>query len=190
MTPIKLKSELEQSAAKLREMRANLASEKTDVLSSCDKLQASSRRGKLKPGETAYLGKRVDGLKKQYQDVLAQQDKHIELQNAAIRHELEMMHGLLAYGLANSGLGAEARVLHASLDDFLNAKTEADRNAAERSVNLCLKHGSLTKVGKPDTAILDEYEALEGEDATAFYKKHEKTIHSQLQARQDAANQS
>jgi Na+/glutamate symporter len=98
MTPIKLKSELEQSAAKLREMRANLASEKTDILSSCDKLQANSRRGKLKPGETAYLGKRVDGLKKQYQDVLAQQDKHIELQNAAIRHELQMMQVCLPTG--------------------------------------------------------------------------------------------
>src|SRR6476620_5872756 len=168
MTPIKLKSELEQSAAKLREMRANLASEKTDVLSSCDKLQASSRRGKLKPGETAYLGKRVDGLKKQYQDLVAAQDKHIELQNAAIRHELEQMHGLLAYGLANSGLGAEARMLHASLDDFLTAKNDPDRDAAERSVNLCLKHGSLTKVGKPDTSVLDQYEALEGEESSRF----------------------
>ena len=83
-----------------------------------------------------------------------------------------MMHGLLAYGLANGGLGAEARVLHASLDDFRNVKTEADRNAAERSVNLCLKHGSLTKVSKPDTAILDEYERLESEDASAFHRKH------------------
>jgi hypothetical protein len=189
MTPIKLKAEIEQSAAKLRDMRASLASEKTDVLSSCDKLQANSRRGKLKPGETAYLGKRVDALKKQYQDFVDQQDRHIELQNAAIRHELEQMHGLLAYGLANRGLGAEARVLHASLDDFLNAKSDSDRNAAQRAVDLCLKHGALTKVGRPDTAILDQYEALEGEDATAFYRKHEKTIHSQLQARQDASNQ-
>jgi hypothetical protein len=189
MTPIKLKAEIEQSAAKLREMRANLASEKTDILSSCDKLQANSRRGKLKSGETAYLGKRVDALEKQYQDVLAAHDKHIELQNAAIRHEFEQMHGLLAYGLANSGLSAEARMLHASLDDFLNAKTDADRNAAERSVNLCLEHGKLTKVGKPDTAILDAYEALEGEDATAFYRANEATIKSQLQARIDASNQ-
>jgi hypothetical protein len=189
MTPIKLKSELEQSAAKLREMRANLASEKTDILSSCDKLQANSRRGKLKPGETAYLGKRVDALKKQYQDVLAQQDKHIELQNAAIRHELEQMHGLLAYAAANSGLSVEARMLHASLDDFLHAKSDSDRNAAERAVDLCLEHGKLTKVGKPDTSILDAYEALEGEDASRFYRENQQTILAQLQARQDAANQ-
>jgi len=117
------------------------------------------------------------------------QDKHIELQNAAIRHELEQMHGLLAYGLANSGLGAEARMLHASLDDFLTAKNDPDRDAAERSVNLCLKHGSLTKVGKPDTSVLDQYEALEGEESSRFYRKNEATIKSQLQARINASNQ-
>jgi uncharacterized protein (DUF3084 family) len=98
MTPIKLKAEIEQSAAKLRDMRASLASEKTDVLSSCDKLQANSRRGKLKPGETAYLGKRVDALKKQYQDFVDQQDRHIELQNAAIRHELDRCTACLPTG--------------------------------------------------------------------------------------------
>jgi hypothetical protein len=72
------------------------------------------------------------------------------------------------------------------LDDFLNAKTEADRNAAERSVNLCLKHGSLTKVSKPDTAILDEYERLESEDASAFHRKRQPEILAQLQQRQDS----
>jgi hypothetical protein len=37
-----------------------------------------------------------------------------------------------------------------------------------------------------NTTILDEYERLEGEDASAFYRQHEATIKAQLQARIDS----
>jgi hypothetical protein len=42
------------------------------------------------------------------------------------------------------------------------------------------------KSSAADTSVLAEYEALEGEDATAFYKANEATIKSQLQARFDS----
>ena len=62
MTPLRLQADIEQSEAKLRDMRASLGPERTDVLSSCDKLLTKSRRGKLKEGEIDYLGKRVNAL--------------------------------------------------------------------------------------------------------------------------------
>ena len=129
-------------------------------------------------------------LNMQAEAVIAEQKKLLALLDSGIRDQLEKQHGLLAYGLATGGLGPEAQLLHATIGDYLNAKTDADAAAAQRSARLLWKYGTIIPGDKPYTAsILDEYEALQGEDASAFYRQHEATIKSQLQARYDSNQQ-
>ena len=119
--------------------------------------------------EIAYLGKRVEALHGYHRAIEAEKDRQIELLDKAERGELEKMHGLLSYAIASGQVSAEAQLLHGSLADFLSAKNDADRQAAKRSVHLCLEHGTLTKCDKkPDTAELDEFEFIsDPEDASA-----------------------
>ena len=51
--------------------------------------------------------------------------------------------------------------------------------------------GALEKqkgIVSPDASLLAQFEALEGEDASAFYHRHKENLVVQLQARQDSQN--
>jgi hypothetical protein len=129
-------------------------------------------------------------LNVQAEAVLAEQKKLIALLDSGIRDQLEKQHGLLAYGLATGGLGPEAQLLHATIGDYLAATTDDDRAAADRSATLIWKHGTIIpNEAKPVSTVLAEFEALEGEQASAFYRENKEAIMAALQARQDAANQ-
>jgi hypothetical protein len=126
----------------------------------------------------SYASIRAEGLKKQAEGVIAEQNKLIALQKSAIRDQLEKQHGLLAFGLATgNALGPEAALLHDTISDYLNAKTEADAEAAHRSAELLWKHGCIIP-GEPGpeatgSAIVSDFETIEDPEArSAYYKKH------------------
>ena len=192
---IPILNQIEQSEAKLRKLQTSLDEEQASVSKAAKKYEANQRRGKVTKelvSEGAYLAKRMAALKERYQNVIAAQEAHLALQEQAIHHQLEKQHGLLSYAIASGEVSAEMQLLHGSLSDYLNAKSDIDRARAKRDVDLCWEHSTLPKLGKksssPDTAILDEYEALADEDATAFFREHKDVIQSQLQARMDSRN--
>jgi hypothetical protein len=67
------------------------------------------------------------------------------------------------------------QLLYDTVDDFLKAKNDRDRRDAMKTAVLCLEHGSYG-AEKRNTAILDEFERLEGAEAASFYKQHKDTI--------------
>lgn len=182
------KAQLEQSQSKVRDLGAILNEEKASIDAACDKLLAKAKRGKASQDEIAYLGKRVEALHGYHRAIEAEKDRQIELLDKAERGELEKMHGLLSYAIASGQVSAEAQLLHGSLADFLSAKNDADRQAAKRSVHLCLEHGTLTKCDKkPDTAELDEFEFIsDPEDASAYFRQHKDVINAQMDARRNS----
>ena len=187
-------SQLEQDRANLAKLQADLAAEQASVSEAVKKYERGQRSGKVSKqllSEGAYLAKRMAALKSRYETVIDAQKAHLALQKQAIHGQLEKQHGLLSYGAANGGLSAELQLLHGCLADYLNAKSDADRASAKKSIHLCWEHSTLPRIdggGKPDTAILDEYESItDPECSTAFYKRHQEAIQSQLQARIDAA---
>ena len=87
------------------------------------------------------------------------------------------MHGLLNYGLATGGLGPTPGLLFNELSDFLAAKTEGDRDSAERAVNLILAHGNVFGDKEQTTddindRVLTQFEAItDPEECSRFYSK-------------------
>ena len=178
----------------MAKLQADLDAEQASVFEAVKKYERGQRSGKASKelvSEGAYLAKRMKALKSRYDTVLAAQKAHLALQKQAIHGQLEKQHGLLSYGAANGGLSAELQLLHGCLADYLNAKSDADRASAKKSIHLCWEHSTLPKVGpKPDTAILDDYERIEDpEESSKFYRENQRAILVQQQARQDAANQ-
>lgn len=189
-------SQLEQSRANLAKLQADLDAEQASVFEASKKYERGQRSGKVSKelvSEGAYLAKRMKALKSRYGTVIDAQKAHLALQKQAIYGQLEKQHGLLSYAIANGGVSAELQLLHGCLADYLNAKSDADRASANRSIKLCWEHSTLPKVGggeKPDTAILDEYEDIsDPEDASFYYRQHKDVILAQQQARINAANQ-
>jgi hypothetical protein len=185
---IPILNQIKQSEARLAELRATLDTEQASVSAASRKYEGNLGRRKPDDSAGAHLAMRMKALKGRYEAFITEQDKHLELQNRAIHDQLEKQHGLLAYALATGDLSPEMQLLHGSLADFLNAKNDADRKAAKRSIDLCWTHSTLPEVGKKvDTAILDEFESIEDpEERSRFYREHTATIASQLQARQDS----
>lgn len=189
---IPILNQIEQSEAKLRKLQASLDEEQASVFAAEKKYQGNLKRGKATDSEGAYLAKRMGALKERYQNVIAAQEAHLDLQKQAIHHQLEKQHGLLSYAIASGEVSAEMQLLHGSLADYLNAKNDIDRARAKKDVDLCWEHSTLPKLGEkssaPDTAILDQYERLEDEDATAFYKENQTAILAQMDARRASQN--
>jgi hypothetical protein len=188
-------SQIEQDRTNLAKLQADLDAEQASVSKAVKKYEANQRRGKVTKelvSEGAYLAKRMAALKERYQTIIDAQNKHLAMQKQVIHHRLELQHGLLSYAIANGGVSAELQLLHGCLSDYLNAKTDADRASAKKSIDLCWEHSTLPKLGEKSSAVntpeLDEYEALEGEDATAYWKQHREILNSQLDARRNSRN--
>ena len=187
-------SQLKQSRDKLAQLQAELNEEQASVSEAEKKYERGQRSGRVSKelvSQGAHLALRMKALGDRYRTVIAAQEAHLALQKQAVHGQLEKQHGLLSYAIANGGVSPELQLLHGCLADYLGAKTDADKKAAKRSIDLCWTHSTLPKVGqKVDTATLAELEAItDPEDATAFYRTHEATIKAQYQARIDAANQ-
>jgi hypothetical protein len=183
MTPLQIQAKIQEGEAKLRDMQAALKKERTAI-----KVAIGNLKTKAKPdkGKVEFLEKRIDSYGKQGDELIAAKNQQIALLNEALTDKYEKMHGLLSYALANCGISGEAKLLHDSLGDFINAKNERDRNDAGRTISLCFEHGNMF-ADKPDVGILEGFESLEGEQAAIFYKKHQAEITKQQQARIDAA---
>ncbi len=144
-------SQLKQDRANLAKLQADLDAEQASVSEALKKYERGQRSGKVSKqllSEGAYLAKRMKALGERYRTVIDAQNKHLELQKQAIHGQLEKQHGLLSYGAANGGLSAELQLLHGCLADYLNAKSDADRASAKRSIRLCWEHSTLPEVGE------------------------------------------
>jgi hypothetical protein len=86
---------------------------------------------------------KVNALETEVEEFRAQQTKKLNLLNESIHEQHERMHGLLAYAAATGGLSTDAELLFNNLGDLLEAKTEGDRAAANKAVNLILEHGNV-----------------------------------------------
>jgi hypothetical protein len=110
-----------------------------------------------------------------------------------LNHELtaryKSLRGLISYGISCGRLGPDAQMLRDSLDDFLQATSDGDRQAASLAVSLCLEHGTLG--GKADdagadTEILRQFEAItDDEQRSAFCNKHRDELMKAQDARQN-----
>ena len=191
MSTIPSDSQLEQGRANLAKLQADLDAEQASVSEAEKKYEANQRRGKVTKqlvSDGAYLAKRMKALQERYQNVIDAQNKHLALQKQAIHGSLELQHGLLSYAIANGGVSPELQLLHGCLSDYLDAKSDADRASAKRSISLCWTHSTLPQVGaKAATPILDEYESIsDPEDASAYYRQHKNVINAQLDARRSS----
>ena len=103
--------------------------------------------------------------------------------------------GLCAYAEGTGQSSAGIRYLIEECKSFDAAKGDFKLRSALRSqivdvlANVADSIEKQKGIVSADTSVLARFEALEGEDASAFYHKHKETIRVQLQARQDAANQ-
>jgi hypothetical protein len=190
------KASIERSQAKVEDLRHCIEEQKITITAACDKMLEDRRNGKNVSDELAYWQKRSESLKGYYSAVdaeLANQkalmDKEHSRIEEAVREEYAKMRGLTSYTLGTGQGSPELQLLHDSLSDVLDAKSDHDREAAKKTVDLCLKFAKFGNEAKPDTGVLDEYEAItDPEYSSALYRQHEAAIKAQLQTRIDAAN--
>ena len=128
------------------------------------------------PDKAKFIDLKIGALEKAYDEVASAQDERITLLNGELREKFQRMHGLLAYGIASGGLNPDAALLFGSLTDFLGAKDEGDRQAAEKAAFLCLEHGSFGRTSN-EPSILAEFEAItDPEQRSRFHRKHRTEI--------------
>ena len=190
---IPLDTQIKQSQANLDKLQAELDEEKASVFEASKKYERGARSDKATKqflSEGAHLALRMKALGERYRTVIDAQKAHLALQRQALHGKLERQHGLLSYAIANGGVSTELQLLHSCLSDYLNAKTDSDKKAAKRSIDLCWEHSTLPEVGAKalDTDTLDTYEALEGADATFYYKQNQEAILAQMEASRNSQN--
>jgi hypothetical protein len=186
---------VERSEERIRDLGRCIEEQRSAISEACDRMFADRRAGKNVTDEIAFWQTKVKQLKGFCDALVAEKDNQTALLkqegerlDGEILHQYRLMRGLTSYGIAN-GMGTpDLQLLHASLDDVLNAKTDSDRVAAKKTADLVFQYGKFGNEAKSDTAILDEYESIEDpEYSSAFYKQHEATIKAQYQLRIDAA---
>jgi hypothetical protein len=106
---------------------------------------------------------KVDALENAAAEVLAAKDKLIALLDEDVRNGFQKTRGLLSYGIAMGRATPDAR-------------SDPDRKAEHKAVNLCLQHGNLgdkdDEAGAED-AILRQFEALtDPDERSRFYQRH------------------
>ena len=138
---IPILNQIKQSEARLAELKADLDAERTSVSAAEKKYERGQRSGKVSKqlvSEGAHLALRMKALGDRYRTVIDAQKAHLALQKQAVDGQLEKQHGLLSFAIANGGVSTELQLLHSCLSDYLNAKSDADKKAAKRSIRLLL----------------------------------------------------
>jgi hypothetical protein len=144
-------------------------------------------------GRQEYLRMKVEALEDARDEVLAAKTRMVELRTEAVDEEqrgvFERMRGLLAYGFATGQTTPDCQLLYDTLGDYLEAKTDGDRKAAHRAVDLIFAHGNLgDKRGETggEDRIIAEFEAItDPERRTAFYNRHSTEIQRGFDARKN-----
>jgi hypothetical protein len=171
MSRIRLAHRLEQIEASVRTKETTIKEELAAIRS---ELQSDS----IQSAKADFLKLKVEQFDKQYDALLAEKSKQVNLLKDDLRNSLERMRGLLAYGIANGGLNPDASLLFDSLGDVLDAKSDSDRQSAEKAVFLTLEHGRFA------AKLLARFESIrDPELASAFYRKHQTAIQSAFSAR-------
>ena len=182
---------LRQARAALQEKRDALEKERASIKKEVRKAKAikdsAQRKDKIR-----FLDLKAPALENAYKEVLAAQDILISILNEDLRGRFEKMRGLVSFAIATGSATPDARLLFDSLADYLDAKSESDRNAAHRAVNLCLAHGNFDSTerepGADDIAdrILAQFEAIsDPAEQNRFYAKHKNEIVAALEARKN-----
>jgi hypothetical protein len=96
----------------------------------------------LLKGKKSFLKMKLEAVENAHAEVLAAKDKLIALYNEEMRDHFQKMRGLRAYGIACGRTNPDCQLPFHSLGDYLEAKSDSDRKAAQKAVNLCLAHGN------------------------------------------------
>jgi hypothetical protein len=136
-----------------------------------------------------FLKMRTSAVESAGNEVVAAQKTLLGLYDQDLRDHYQKMRGLLSYGIATGRTNPDCNLLFDSLGDYLEAKSESDRVAAQKAVNLCLEHGNLgdknDETGAGDE-VLRRFESIEDpEQRSAFFKKHRDEIHRAFEARKN-----
>jgi hypothetical protein len=141
------------------------------------------------PEKKEFVVLKMGQLEKRYEDLIEEKRKHVALLKDELRGSFEKMQGLLSYGISTGGLTPDLQLLYDILGDVLSAKDDGDREAAERSVFLCLEHGRFGQEAvqtDDDERILAKFESMpDGEERTCFYNRNRDQIHAGLARRQE-----
>jgi hypothetical protein len=193
---VRLQAAIDQCEAALDDQQnsvgRNLASVQKDLRSlrsEFEKVKDSGDPAKLKIAKMKKLVEKrdllkmkVEALEGEVEQFRAQTKKQHANLNQVVYEKYQSMHALLSYPGGDARLGPDGQLLFHTLSDFLQAKSESDRAAAERTVNLILAHGDVfgDKAKMTETAddeIARQFEAMEdGEQRSAFFKKHRDEI--------------
>jgi hypothetical protein len=180
---------LRQARAALQEKRDALEKERASIKKEVRKAKAikdsAQRKDKIR-----FLDLKAPTLENAYKEVLTAQDNLISILNEDLRGRFEKMRGLVSFAIATGSATPDARLLFDSLGDYLEAKSESDRTAAHRAVNLCLVHGNFDSADREpvaddiDDRILAQFEAIsDPAEQSRFYNKHRDEIHRGLDSR-------
>jgi len=140
-------------------------------------------------GRKQYLQMKVDALEDAAAAALAAKHNLLALCNEEQRGVFEKMRGLLAYGFSTGQTTPDCQLLYDTLGDYLEAKSDGDRKAAHRAVDLIFAHGNLgdkRAETRAEDRIIAEFEAItDPERRTAFYNKHSTEIQRGYDARKN-----
>jgi hypothetical protein len=189
------KASLERSEAKIADLQGCITKQKKELAAACDKMLKDHKKGKNVEDELAYWQKRAPQIKGYCDAIIAEMDVQIELQKKELDRikkeglrQRQLMRGLTSYAVATGDASPDLLLLHATLGDLLDAKNDHDREEADKTVSLIMKYGKFGNEAKPVSTVLDEFERLEGEAASEFYRQNETAIKAALQVRFDEAN--
>jgi hypothetical protein len=181
---------LRQARAALQEKRDALEKERASIKKEVRKAKAlkdfAQRKDKIR-----FLDLKAPALENAYKAVLAAQDNLISTLNEDMRDHFQKTRGLLSYAIATGSATADTKLLFDSLGDYLDAKSESDRNAAHKAVNLIIAHGNPfndkeQEADDIDDRILTQFEAItDPEQQSRFYSKHKNEIMAATEARKN-----
>jgi hypothetical protein len=184
---------LAELQAELRQAKADAAAAQVE-LAQGEPTPGFINKVKAFKGRKQYLQMKVEAVETAYDEVLAIKDDIVALKCEELDEEqrgaFERMRGLLSYGIATGQTNPDCRLLYDSLGDYLDAKTDGDRRAAHRAIDLIFQHGNLgdrrDKVAGADEEITRQFESMEaGESRSAFYNEHVDAIRRAYDARKN-----
>jgi hypothetical protein len=136
-------------------------------------------------GKKQFLQMKLQAVLEARDAAVAAKDSLVGLHSEGLHEEqrglFERMHGLLSYGIATGQSTPDCQLLFDTLGDYLEAKTDGDRKAAHRAVDLIFQHGNLgdkrseTAAGDRILAQLDEIR--DPEEQSRIYAQHRDEIH-------------
>jgi hypothetical protein len=204
MAKYSIQFRLEQAKALVEETLANCEKEAASLKTELQKAKKETHKAKTQirngnapknlaalKSKAPFLEMKLAALENAHAEALAAKDKLIALYDEDMRDHSQKTRGLLSYAIATGSATADTKLLFDSLADYLDAKSESDRNAAHKTVNLIIAHGNpfndkAKENDDIDDRVVAQLESISDEaQRTAFYQKHRDAIHRGLEARKN-----